>query len=82
VPLPPAARAFEELTRNGECLLEIRLRLRRIRLLRLQRDFAGHAIDFGFEPPVLGCFHRGYRFANAAPGVIELTEFHTSPGQI
>ncbi len=54
-------------------MLEIRFRFRRIRLRRLERDFAGRAIDLGFVPPVFGGFNRRQRFANATPSIIELT---------
>ena len=49
---------------------------------RLQRDFAGHAMDLGLAPCFLGCFDRRHRFANAAPSVIELAEFRIGPRQI
>ena len=49
---------------------------------RLQRDFAGDAMDLGLEPRFLGCFHRRHRFANAAPSVIELAEFRIGTRQI
>ena len=60
------------LARDRECVLEIRFRFRRIRLRRLQRDFAGDAMDLGLAPSFLCCFRRRYRFANAAPSIIEL----------
>jgi hypothetical protein len=30
--------------------------------------------DLGLEPPFVGCFDRGHRFANAAPSVTELSK--------
>src|SRR5208282_6272725 len=60
--------------RNRERALEIRVRFRRIRLGRLKRDFPGHAMDLGLEPPFLGCFDNGNSFADAARSVIELAE--------
>jgi hypothetical protein len=60
------------LTSNRERALEIGLRFRRIRLRGLQCNFAGHAMNFGFAPFFLGCFHCCHRFANAAPSLLEL----------
>ena len=42
------------LARDGECTLKIRLGFRRIRLGRLERDFAGNAMEIGFPPAFLG----------------------------
>src|SRR6516164_8691051 len=42
------------LTRNRERVLEVRLRLRSIRLRRHQRDFPGSSVDVGFPPLFLG----------------------------
>ena len=81
-----AARSSQDFacccTRDRERALEIRFRFRRIRLRRLKRDFAGDAMNLGFAPPFLGCFHRRHRFADAAPSVIELAEFRIGLGQI
>ena len=81
-----AARSSQDfgllLARDRERALEIRFRFRRIRLGRLQRDFAGNAIDLGLAPSFLGCFDRRHRFANAAPSVIELAEFRMGSRQI
>src|SRR5215813_3613223 len=69
-------------TRNGERALEICSRLRRTQLRQLQRNLAGYAMDFGLVPTFLCCFHRGYRFGNAAPSVIKLAEFRIRLGQM
>jgi hypothetical protein len=53
-------------------MLEARLRLRRIPLRRLQREFSGDAIDLSFVPPFLRCLQRS-ALRQAAPSVIELT---------
>jgi len=63
------------LTRNRERTLEITFRFRGIALWRLERNFAGDAVDLGLEPPFLSYFHIRYRFANAAPSIIKLAEF-------
>jgi hypothetical protein len=63
------------LTRDRERTVEMGFRLCRIGLARHQRDFPTRAIDLSFAPPFLCRFHRGDRFANAAPGFIELVEF-------
>jgi hypothetical protein len=52
-------------SRDRERTCEIGFRFRRIRLRRLERDFAGHPMDLGLMPPFLGCFYRCHRFANA-----------------
>jgi hypothetical protein len=76
------------LARDGERPLEIRFRFRfrfRFRPVRLrqhQRDFASYAIDLGLAPSFLGCFHRRYRFANAAPSVIEQPKLGMGPRQM
>src|SRR5262249_27248971 len=70
------------LTRDRERALEIRLRFDRVWLWRFERDFAGHAMDFGLAPPLLRCFHRAHRITNTAPGIVELTEFCISFRQI
>ena len=72
----------ELLARNCERAVEIRFRFRCIRLRRVQRDFPGDAVDVGFAPPFLGCFHRRRCFANAAPSVIDFAEFHIGPGEM
>ena len=81
-----AARSSQDFacccTRNRERTLEIRFRFRCIRLWRLERDFAGDAIDLGLAPRFFGRFDRRHCFANAAPGVIELAEFRMGPRQI
>lgn len=59
-------------SRNGQGMLEIRLRLRLIPLRRLERDFAGNAMNLGLAPSFLGCLHRCHCVADAAPGIIEL----------
>jgi hypothetical protein len=59
----------------GKRALEIGFCFRRVRLSRLERDFARNSINLGVTPPFLGSFRHGHRFANAAPGVIELAEF-------
>ena len=55
-----AARSSQDFacccTRNRERALEIRLRFRRIRLRRLERDFACNATDLGLEPSFFGCY--------------------------
>ena len=66
---------------TASAALEMRLRFRHFRLGRLQRDFPGDAMDFGLAPSFLGCFHRLHRFADAAPSVIELTEFRIGSRQ-
>jgi hypothetical protein len=43
--------------------------------------FPGHAMNFGFAPSFLGCFHQRHRFADAAPSVIELPKLGMSAGQ-
>jgi hypothetical protein len=39
-------------------------------------------MDIGFAPPLFGCFGRRHGFANAAPSVIEFTEFRIAARQI
>jgi hypothetical protein len=70
------------LTCHRERTLEIDLRFRRVGFWRHQRDFSGNAMDLGLAPRFLGCVHRRHRFADAAPSVIELTEFRVGPRQI
>src|SRR5262249_13958755 len=60
---------------DGEGLVEVRLRFRRIRLRRLQRDFAGNTIDLGLPPPFLTVLYCSHRLANVAPCVVEMAEF-------
>jgi hypothetical protein len=67
---------------NRQRTLKIGCRFHCIRLRRLKRDLSGEAIDFGFEPPFLGCFHRCDRFVNAAPSIIDLSKFCMSERQI
>jgi hypothetical protein len=50
----------------ARCTVKISLRLRRIRLGRLERDFASNAIDLNLQPPFLGRFYRRHCFANRA----------------
>src|SRR5262249_32008373 len=66
------------LPRNRERALEILFRSRRIRLRRESCDFPGNAIARGLAPSLLGRFPCGPRFADAARGVIELTDFCVS----
>jgi len=61
---------------------EICFRLRRTQLRQLERDFAGYTMDFRLEPTFLCCFHRGHRFANAAPSLVKLAEFGIGLGQM
>ena len=68
--------------RNRERTLEIRFRFLRIRLRRLERDFAGDAIDLSFLPSLFRFFDRLDCFADKAPSVSELAEFATSPRQV
>src|SRR5215471_5184763 len=68
--------------RNRERALEIWSRLRRTQLRQLERDFAGYTMDFCLVPTFLCCFHRGHRFANAAPSLVKLAEFRIGPGQM
>jgi hypothetical protein len=63
------------LARNCEGAVEIRFRFRRIRLRQLECDFPGNAMDLGLARSFLGCFHRRNRFTNAAPSVIDFSEF-------
>ena len=44
------------MARNGQRALEIRGRLRSIRLRRFQSDFPGDAIGLSLEPSFFGCF--------------------------
>jgi hypothetical protein len=44
------------LTSDRERVLEVRFRLRCIRLGRQQREFSGHAIDLGLAPPFFSSF--------------------------
>ena len=69
----PGAR----LLRAGDfqCAFEAGLRFDRVALARPQGDFAGNAIELSFVPPLMRCFHYGRRFANADPGVVEMTDF-------
>jgi hypothetical protein len=46
----------------ARCTVKISLRLRRIRLGRLERDFANNAIDLNLQPPFLGRFYRRHCF--------------------
>src|SRR6202011_2667776 len=66
--------------RDPERALEIRFRFRRIGLGRQQRDFSGGSVDLRLPQLFLGCFHRGYRFANAAPSVLEISYVRIGPG--
>jgi hypothetical protein len=81
-----AARSCQDFAllrpRDRERTLEMRLRFHRIRFRRSKRDFAGHAMDLGLAPSLLGCLNRSDRFANTAPGIIELTEFRIGSRQI
>ena len=65
------------LTRDRKRAFEICFRFRRILLGRLECDFPSDAMHIGLAPPLLGGFHRPYRFANAAPSIIELVELAT-----
>ena len=70
------------LTRDRERTLEIRFRFRRIRFRRLSSAISP-AIRLTSASHHLssGCFNSRHRFANAAPSVIELTEFRIRAGQ-
>ena len=57
-------------------------RFRRVTLRRLQHDFASDAIDLGFTPRFFRCFDCGHRLADAAPGVIEISEVRMGSSQI
>src|SRR5882672_12589441 len=59
-------------SRNGQGMLEIRLRFRHVSLRRLERDFTGNAMSLSLAPPFLGCVHRRHCFVDAAPGIVEL----------
>ena len=63
------------LTCNRERTLEISFSFCGVRLGRLEHDLAGRAMDFGLPPAFLRCFNLSHRFADAAPSVVELTEF-------
>jgi hypothetical protein len=56
------------------CARAISSACRRVWLARHQRDFPGNATNVSLKPTFLCCFDRCHRFANAAPGIIELAE--------
>src|SRR3954453_11955549 len=58
--------------RNGQGMLETGLRLLRVPLRRLERDFTGNAMSLGLAPAFPGRVHRRHCFVDAAPGIIEL----------
>src|SRR5262249_25809983 len=60
---------------NRESALKIPFRLRRVRLRRLQGDFAGNTMNFGLVPSFLAHLDRRHRFTNTSLGIGELTEF-------
>src|SRR4029078_704675 len=59
-------------SRNGQGMLEIRLRLRLVPLRRLERDFTGNAMSLSLAPSFLGGLYRRHCGVDAAPGVVEL----------
>ena len=71
--LPAGARA----TTRARSKYALRFHL--IPLRRLQRDFASHAMDLGFEPPLLGFFRYRHRVADAAPSFVELSNIQHGP---
>ena len=70
------------LTCNRERPVEIFFGFRDVRFRRLQRNFSGHSVNLGLAPRFPCCVHRRYRFANAARGVVEVTEFCICSRQI
>src|SRR4029077_5447294 len=72
---------FRLLARDGESVLEKLLRLRCTSLRRYQCNFACDAMNLGLGPHFLRCICRGDRFVDAAPSIVELSEFRISPRQ-
>ena len=70
------------LARDRKRTLEIGFCFCHIWLRRQKCDFSGNAIDLGLAPFLLGSFHRGHRFADAAPGIIRLTDLRVGSREI
>src|ERR1700716_3115158 len=58
--------------RNGQGMLEIRLRFRDVPLRRSERDFTGNAMRLSLAPSLLRGVHCRHCVVDAAPGIIEL----------
>ena len=74
-----AARSSQDfgllLTRDRERTLEIRFRFCRIRLGRLEGDFAGNAMHLSLALFFLRPFYFRHRVVNATPSIFRLAKF-------